>query len=280
MSTFYVSSNNRPQSPPPQTPTSPNIKRDKPLGGQVRAWLSSKSHNRSDSFYCVKYLLFIFLIISLLYLIIIASIDYKGPELVPLSAAATTSSTSETEADTPRLSVKQYYLINALLSLGVVLGAMVAVLRESPTLSTTSAICMMLGKMHELFASYMKRLYLVSGNSIGIITTQSQLGDDKLTLAYIFSPVIAMTFLAGLFVVYTSMIWSSEFEVPPDILQEYRWYLNRLSHDAEERRTRCLSRMVSDAEYKTVHFAEPVAGPSGVNTRSKSVELHDMETDQ
>ena len=178
--------------------------------------------------------------------------------MVPDSVSTETGSTSESDENKSRLSVKQYYLINALLSLGVVLASMVAVLRESPTLSTTSAICMMLG----------------------IITTQSQLGDDKLTLAYIFSPVIAMTFLAGLFVVYTSMIWSSEFEVPPDILQEYRWYLNRLSHDAEERRTRCLSRMVSEAEYKSVHFAEPVAGPSGVNTRKQTaVESHDMKTD-
>lgn len=81
---------------------------------------------------------------------------------------------------------------------------MIAVFKESPTLSIISSIVLMLAV---LCAS----------------TT-----DRALTWWFLVSPLIFIAILAMLFIVYASIIWSSEFETPPEVIEEYRWYLNRL----------------------------------------------------
>ncbi len=88
--------------------------------------------------------------------------------------------------------------------MAVIFGSMFAVLKESPTLSISAAICFMLS----------------------ILTSLS--GDNSLTFSYFFSPILVVTIIGMLLLIYTSIIWSSEFETPPEIIEEYRWYLKRL----------------------------------------------------
>lgn len=177
------------------------------------AWLSKKASHSSDSFNCVKYLLMFFLACSLIYIIVIIAIGHTTNEqLVFSSSKDEDGNTKLLDGKTPggytEDDLKKYYRINNYLSLAVIIISLIGVVRESPLISITSAICMMLAVISS--------------------TVQS---DFAVNVA---SPILPIIFMGSLFIIYTSMIWSAEFETPPLIIEEYKWWLDQLSRQNEE----------------------------------------------
>ncbi|KAI1304087.1 hypothetical protein HDE_01841 [Halotydeus destructor] len=106
------------------------------------------------------------------------------------------------------ISLSTYHLIDSLMSMAVVGLAILAVVRENPFISIGSAMFLMLAVI-------------------------SSAGQDILPETYLLTPIPVVSVMATLLVVYASMIWSSEFETPPEIIEKYRWYLDQLSYQSD-----------------------------------------------
>jgi hypothetical protein len=190
----------------PSRPTSPRSATGSPNKRNAisRIWLSDPSPHHSQTFRSIKYILILLLIISLVYLVVIAIIGYKGKTSCSTNADGTPGKPEECPNND-----RNYWKDN-LLSMAVVVISMAGVIRESPLISVICSVAMM----------------------VAILT--SLVETISFNLWYIFSPVLPITVISVLLIVYTSIIWSAEFETSPQILEEYKWYLNQLSRQAEE----------------------------------------------
>ena len=107
-----------------------------------------------------------------------------------------------------------YFLASGVIWLGVVLLTLIGVMRESPTISMLCSIVMLLAVAQSLSNVLSNQNYAV--------------------LEYMFfSPAAIMTVIGVLLTIYTSLIWSSEFETPPHVIEEYKWYLNQIRSQTE-----------------------------------------------
>lgn len=106
-------------------------------------------------------------------------------------------------------------------------------------------------------------------------------------MSYFFSPVSVICFIATLFIIYTSIIWSAEFETPPETIEEYRGWLRRLQLQMSiEERARTLDSSdlellpVPGPSWRQTGFANPTYGEqSDQPTRKQNqsnVEVHSL----
>lgn len=182
-----------------------------------RRWLSGHDTRRNaDSLYALKWLLICLLSFLAIYLVIITAIGYKDSKPVPrgsVSKYQSTSSSSKSEDTSIKTQViasdgefkknaPLYFRISSGVSLAVVLLSIFGVIRESPLLAMLSSTFMLVG------------------------VAQSVSQEVKLGLLTLVSPMLLMSVIGLLLAIYTSLIWSSEFETPPEIIEEYRWYLS------------------------------------------------------
>lgn len=244
-----------------------------------RRWLNGHDTRRNaDSLYALKWLLVCLLSLLAIYLVIITAIGYKDPERRPsasnylangkgdddTSIKRQTSSSSSSNDSEFRKNAPIYFRISSGVSLAIVLLTIFGVIRESPLLAMLSSTFMLVG------------------------VAQSVSQDTKLTLSTLVSPMLYMSVIGLLLAIYTALIWSSEFETPPEIIEEYRWYLSPIrcpdvwtagptSSNINAKQNQNISKSSSSTEGTST----PVAGASSSGARvSLTSSLHDLANDK
>lgn len=149
-------------------------------------------------------LLFILSFLAL-YIIVVTSLGYRAP---------VGSSTDPPEVQKFNTKSGQYFLVSGIVTLSVIGLTMLGVVRESPTISMLCSIFMLLAVAQSLSNVLSNQLF-------------------HLMDRFFVSPAAVMTLIGVLLTIYTSLIWSSEFETPPHVIEEYKWYLNQIRTGSE-----------------------------------------------
>jgi len=108
-----------------------------------------------------------------------------------------------------------HFRITGFVMLGVMVVTAVGVVRESPMLIMLSSIALLLAVAQSV------------QNTMSNIQT-----DYPVFKSLMFSPAAFLGGLGCLLAIYTALIWASEFETPPHVIDEYKWYLNQIRGDA------------------------------------------------
>lgn len=178
-----------------------------------KRWLSGHDTKRNaESLNAMKWLLISLLTFLAVYLVIVTAIGYKGPTPVTTSStdsASIVTKKSETDKSTPddvrfKEKSKIYFRVSSAVGLVVVLVTILGVIRESPLMAMLSSTFML----------------------VGVAQSVPSKGDLSRFVLLVFSPMSLMSLIGLLLAVYTALIWSSEFETPPEVIEEYRWYLS------------------------------------------------------
>lgn len=179
-------------------------------------WLTghARDQRNKEAIRGLKTILLALLSFLLLYFFIITIVGYKpnGPRSIPSTASAT--STDTTDHETYKGDTTTYFRITGLVFLVVIGITIGAVLRESPVLSMLSAIFFLMAvtqSMSNVF-NHISTSYAFFHRLAG-------------------SPAAFLTLGGVLLTIYTAIIWASEFETPPSVIEEYKWYLNQIRPD-------------------------------------------------
>lgn len=187
---------------------------------KVTRWLNGHHETHSDSLKALKSFLVILLVISTLYVIIVTSVGYQHISEIKLPKNIDLNKLREKERTDLRLEeefrYKQYFWISGVVSIAVIGFTMFGVIKESPTISMISAIFML----------------LAVAQSISSVTADT-IDNTKSNFVKLHTPVAIIALLGALLPIYTALIWSSEFETPPAVIEEYKWYLNKLRDRAD-----------------------------------------------
>ena len=170
--------------------------------GSSRRWLNgARNHERNaEALKAMRIILLSCLSFLALYTVVVLALGYTPP--------------ADNANDPPE--VKEfhskswkYFLASGVVSLSVMGLTVLGIMRESPTISMLCSILMLVIVAQSLSNTLYNSSFHV--------------------LAYLFlSPAAIMCLIGVLLAVYTSLIWSSEFETPPCVIEEYKWYLNRI----------------------------------------------------
>ena len=177
--------------------------------GSSRRWLNgTRDHHRNaEALKSLRIVLLFLLIFLALYLIITTSMGYTNPpynDSDPLDVQ-----------DFNRKS-HRYFLVSSIVSMVVIALTMFGVIRESPTIAMLCSILMLVAVAQSL------------SNVLHNLATSF-----KIMEYFFLSPAAIMCVVACLLTIYTSLIWSSEFETPPQVIEEYKWYLNQIRTGSE-----------------------------------------------
>lgn len=186
-----------------------------------KRWLSGHDTRRNaESLNALKWLLICLLTFLAVYLVIITAIGHKDNKQETntdsnissnggTSDSSSSSAKSHSESEFKNLKefrewAPTYFRVSTGVGLAVVLVTIFGVVRESPLLAMLTSTFMLVGVAQSVPPkSELSRLILL-----------------------VFSPMSLMSVIGLLLAVYTALIWSSEFETPPEIIEEYRWYLS------------------------------------------------------
>lgn len=178
-------------------------------------WL--KKQRNSESLNSLKTILIFVISISIVYLVIITSIGQNEKTLRSYVQNAFKLSDNDDGGrmltDEKVKAFKKYYYISGGVSVVVMVITVFGVIRESPIISMIAAMFCLLAVAQSISSN--------SSNFSGQLMTDSQ-------AVRLHSPVIMIALLGSLLTVYTALIWSSEFETPQTIKEEYKWYLDQL----------------------------------------------------
>jgi hypothetical protein len=176
--------------------------------GSSRRWLNgTRDHHRNaEGLKSLRIILMFLLVFLGLYVLVLT---IKGYHVSPIPGAdeATAAFVSKTY---------WYFLASGVVCMVAVIVTMIAVIRESPTLSMLCSIFMLVAVAQSL------------SNVLHNLSTSWKI------MEYLFvSPAAIMCLIACLLTIYTSLIWSAEFETPPHVIEEYKWYLNQIRTGSE-----------------------------------------------
>lgn len=236
--------------------SAPNRKRDevreRPRSGLK--WL--KKQRNSESLNSLKTILIFIICVSIVYLVIVTSIGQNENNLRAYIQNAFKRSDSDEDGrrwiDGKVEKFKQYYYISGGVSIFVMICCLIGVIRESPIVSMIAAMFCLLSVAQSISSN--------SSNFSGQTMTDSQ-------AVRLHSPVIMIALLGSLLTVYTALIWSSEFETPPQIKEEYKWYLDRMPQQHKS------STIGSSAASTMSGYGNNLLPPS-VSARHQSTSLH------
>lgn len=188
--------------------------RERPRSGLK--WL--KKQRSSESLNSLKTILIFVISVSIVYLVIVTAIGqnertlrsyiqnaFKWPDLDEVGRQKATDEKVKV--------FRTYYYISGGVAIFVMVCSVIGVVRESPIVSMIAAMFCLLAVAQSISSN--------SSNFSG-----QSLTDSKSVRLH--SPVIMIALLGSLLTVYTALIWSSEFETPPQIKEEYKWYLDQL----------------------------------------------------
>lgn len=177
-------------------------------------WL--KKQRDSESLNSLKTILIFVISVSIVYLVIITSIGQNETTLrayVQNAFKLSDNDGGKELTDEKVYAFKKYYYISGSVSILVMICCVIGVIRESPIISMIAAMFCLLAVAQSISSN--------SSNFSGQLMTDSQ-------AVRLHSPVIMIALLGSLLTVYTALIWSSEFETPQTIKEEYKWYLDQL----------------------------------------------------
>lgn len=177
--------------------------------GSSRRWLNGTSdhHRNGEALKSLRILLLCLLFFLALYLIIVTSMGYKDPPV--------NENDPQEIKDFSRKS-HNYFYAASVVSLIVLVLTVIGVVRESPTISMLCSILMLVAVAQSL------------SNVLHNLATSF-----KIMEYFFLSPAAIMCLVSCLLTIYTSLIWSSEFETPPHVIEEYKWYLNQIRTGSE-----------------------------------------------
>jgi hypothetical protein len=211
---------------------SSNNRQSRSYNSLDKKWLNGHSmDNRSSSkIRSMRMMILILTGFLTFYFVIITSIGYQpkklgssaSPASKPHSILDTLDQAKIKESEegikttqTPKNTFEQnsplYFRITGCLMLGVLIFTAVGVNRESPLMSMMSSIVCLCAVAQSV------------SNSMANIQISS-----PVFKYLIVSPAAFLGLLGVLLTIYTSLIWASEFETPPHVIEEYRWYLNQI----------------------------------------------------
>lgn len=177
--------------------------------GSSRRWLNgTQDHHRdAEGLKSLRTILLFLLIFLALYITIITATPYPKP----LYSDSDPQDVKDFSEKAPR-----YFVASGIVSLIGIALTIYGVIRESPTISMLCSIFMLVSVAQTL------------SNVLHNLTTSFSI------MEYFFlSPAAIMCLIGCLLTIYTSLIWSSEFETPPHVIEEYKWYLNQIRTGSE-----------------------------------------------
>lgn len=189
-----------------------DVRGERPRSGMK--WL--KKQRNSESLNSLKTILIFVITVSIVYLVIITSIGQNETQLrayIQNAFKLSDSDDGKRLTDEKVYAFKKYYYISGCVSIAVMLCSVFGVIRESPIISMIVAMFCLLAVAQSISSN--------SSNFSGQLMTDSK-------AVRLHSPVIMIAILGSLLTVYTALIWSSEFETPQTIKEEYKWYLDQL----------------------------------------------------
>ena len=203
-----------------------------------KKWLNGHSMDKrsASNIRALRIMILILTAFLILYFVIITSIGYQpkkignNPPPKQLSILDTPpflpsgSKVARTGSDKSRLvgpdqdsetsfekNSPRYFRILGLVMLGVLIFTTFGVLRESPTLTMLSSIVCL----------------CAVAQSVSNIMANIQVSSPVFKYLVV-SPAAFLGLLGCLLTIYTALIWASEFETPPHVIEEYKWYLYQI----------------------------------------------------